>query len=105
MRDAAHHQAAMIMAKAPASAAALNAPRPAARPAMITCRFTIGQRLDRTFELGLSRVTNDHPPWVHFVPSRTLRTRCPFAWGRLDPFPAPIGNQRAQTGVRLSTFS
>jgi hypothetical protein len=25
----------------------------------ITCRFTIGQRLDRTFQLGLSRVTND----------------------------------------------
>src|SRR5271170_7881606 len=47
------------MAKAPTSAAALNAPRPAARPMSITCRFTIDQRLDRTFQLGLSRVTND----------------------------------------------
>jgi hypothetical protein len=35
------HQAATIMAKAPTSAAPLNAPRPAARPMNITCRFTI----------------------------------------------------------------
>jgi len=40
------------------SAAPLNAPRPAARPMSITCRFTIGQRLDRTFQLGLSRATH-----------------------------------------------
>jgi len=53
-RDASHHQAAKIIAKAPTSAAPLNAPRPAARPMSITSRFTIGQRSDRTFQLGLS---------------------------------------------------
>jgi hypothetical protein len=31
----------------------------AARPMSITFRFTIDQRLDRTFQPGLSRVTND----------------------------------------------
>src|SRR5205814_2237893 len=48
-RDASHHQAATIRAKAPTSAALLNAPRPAARLMSKTCRFTIGQWLDRTF--------------------------------------------------------
>src|SRR5215831_18607271 len=56
-RDASHHQAATIMPKAPTSAAPLNAPRPAARPMSIMCRFTIGQRLDRTFQFGLCRAT------------------------------------------------
>src|SRR6516165_11740775 len=45
------------MPKAPTSAAPLKAPRPAARPMSIMCRFTIGKRLDRTFQLGLSRAT------------------------------------------------
>src|SRR5436305_14121282 len=54
-RDASHHQVATIMAKAPTSAAPLNAPRPAARPMSIRCRFPIGQQLDRTFQLGVSR--------------------------------------------------
>src|SRR5262249_16381202 len=44
-RDASHHQAATIMAKAPTSAAPLNAPRPAARPMSITGRFTITHAL------------------------------------------------------------
>jgi hypothetical protein len=48
-RDASHHQAAMIMAKAPTSAAPLNAPRPATRPTSISCRFTIGKRLTVRF--------------------------------------------------------
>src|SRR5437764_15411201 len=50
------------MAKAPTSAAPLNAPRPAARPTNIRCCFTIGQQLDRTFQLGVSR--GQRASWV-----------------------------------------
>src|SRR5262249_14418158 len=50
--DASHHQVATMIAKAPMSAAPLNAPRPAARPARIRCRFTISKRRDRTVPLA-----------------------------------------------------
>lgn len=40
--EASHHQAAIIMTKAPISAAPLNAPRPTARPMSIMCRFMMG---------------------------------------------------------------
>src|SRR5207248_886464 len=75
------------MAKAPTSAAALNAPRPAARPMSNTCRFTIGQRLDRTFQLGLSRVTNDRRALSEpsCYPPAPLVRQMPGAWRSPGP--------------------
>lgn len=51
-RDASHHQAAMMTAKAPTSAAPLNAPRSAALQTSMRCRFTIRSTAGPHDQLG-----------------------------------------------------
>src|SRR5215469_12028166 len=95
-RYAFHHQAATIMAKAPTSAAPLNAPRPAARPMSITFRFTTQVDPKRSGDRRPSNgtVKSDALGKLHRSGTADHHVDMAAAGLRADEPLAPIGDRR-----------